>query len=309
MKALTMGFENYDGQEFAKPATMYVLRHFQLSLERKTTSKHHMKKTTLDLMPGEQPDLDKTISSEIKFVVSKVRFSADWFTIGDYLNLWKTYFTEFLNKNTMVRKSLRAFQPDSDDTNEQFGLLINLLKEMMRMLEASYDKWHKKMMAEFLESDLPFELYNLYSISYITKISVMRSFVADLTKLRTKLHLARSNERKITSELTEFEKSHRRLSEMLMKTSRSESTLMFFLSAANARELEDLFRTKPLALNSNTEKKTFEEYLGEFRQSLFELTRCLDKRHLDEDIKLHFSDSELFDDFEKNLRKIVLKHA
>jgi len=309
LKALTVGFESYDRQEYAKSATLYVLQHFQPSLGKKTTPKHYVKKTIIDLMPDEQPDLDKIISSEIGFVVDKVRFKADWFTTDDYLKLWKKYFTEFLNENTMIQESLQALQSNSDDTSEQFGLMMDSLRELRRMLRDSYDQWHRKIMAEFLESDLPLELYNLYNISYIGKASAIKSFVADLTRLQTKLHLVRSNERKIMSELREFEKCHRRLSETLAKASRSESTLRFFLKSVNAKELEDLFRTKPLVLNSSAEEKRFKKYLGEFTQSLFELTNQLDKIHLNEDIMLNSSDSVSFGDFDKELRQAVFNHA
>ncbi len=309
LKALTVGFENYDKQEFAKSATIYVLQHFQPSLKKKATSEHYMKRTMIDLMPDEQPDLDKMISSEIEFVVDKVRFNADWFTTDAYLNLWKKYFTEFLDENTEIQELLQALRSDPDDTSEQFSLMMDSLTKLRVVLRASYDQWHRKIMAEFLESDLPLELYNLYNLAYIGKTSAIKSLTVGLAKLQTRLHLVRSNERKIAAELREFEKCHKRFSEALTKTSRLEFTLRFFLKAANAKELEDLFKTKPLTLNTNTEKKSFEEYLGKFRQSLFELTNHLDKKHLDEDIMLNSSDSEPFREFDEKLRQAILRHA
>ena len=309
MKALTVGFENYDKQEFAKSATMYVLQHFQPSLKKKTTPEHYMKKTMIDLMPDEQPDLDKIISSETEFAVDKVSFNADWFTTGAYLKLWDKYFTEFLDENAEIQESLQALRSKPDDTNEQVSLMIDLLNALRQMLRASYGRWHRKMMAEFLESDLPLELYSLYNLSYIGKTSAIKSFRTDLARLQTRLHLVRSNERMITAELRKFKKRRRRLSETLARTFRSEFTLRFFLRAANARELEDLFRTKPLTLNTSPERKRFGEYLGEFRQDLFELTNRLDKKHLDDDIALNSSDSESFDDFDEKLRQAILRHA
>ena len=308
MKALTADFESYDRQEYAKPATIYVLRHLQSNLEKKTTPKHYVKKTIIELMPDEQPDLDKMISGEIEFVVDKVRFNADWFTTNAYLNLWKKHFTEFLDENTVIQESFQALQLNLNNTGEQFRLIMKSLEELQRMLRDSYDQWHRRIMAEFLESDLPLEMYTLYNISYIGNVSAIKSLVADLTRLQTKLHLVRPNEKKITSELKEFERCHRRLSGLLMRASRSESALRFFLKTANAKELEDLFRTKPLALNSNTERERFEEYLGEFAQSLFELTNHLDKTHPDKDV-LNSSGSEAFDDFDKKLRQTIIKRA
>ena len=309
MKALTVDFENYDKQEFAKSATIYVLQHFQPSLKKKTTPKQYVKRTVIDLMPDEQPDLDKIISGDVEFVVDKVCFNADWFTTGAYLKLWKKYFAEFLDENTEIQELLQALQSDPDDTNEQFDLMMDSLEGLRQMLRDSYGQWHRKIMAEFLKSDLPLELYSLYNLSYIGRTSTIKSLWTGLARLRTMLHLVRSNERKITAELREFEKRRRRLSEMLTRTSRSEFTLMFFLRAANAKELEDLFRTKPLTLNTSTERKRFEEYLGEFRQSLFELTNQLDKRHLGEGMVLNSSDSEPFGDFDKKLRQTILRYA
>ena len=162
---------------------------------------------------------------------------------------------------------------------------------------------------EFLESDLPLELYNLYNLSYIGKTTVIKSIMINLTKLQTRLHLVISNEGKIVTELRKFNNHHKILLEMFMSTSSSEFTLKFFLKSANAKDVEDLFRTKPLTLNTITEKKRFEEYLDNFRQNLFKLTNHLDKKYLDELILLNSSDSEAFDDFAKNLRHIILRYA
>ncbi|MDE0525602.1 MAG: hypothetical protein OXI27_03260 [Thaumarchaeota archaeon] len=308
MEALTASFENDDKQEFAKPAAIYVLKHLQPRLEKKTTPRRYVKKTMIGLMPDEQPDLDKIIYGEIEFVIDKVHFNADWFTGTAYLNLWKRHFTEFLDENTEIRELRQAFRSDPDDVNEQFGLMIDSLKRLRQVLRASYAQWHRKIMAEFLESDLPLELYNLYNISYIERTSAINSLIADLTRLQTRLHLVRSDEKKTMAELKEFEKRRRGLSETLTRVSRSESALRFFLRAANAKELEDLFRTKPLTLNNDTEREIFEGYLGEFKQSLFEMTNHLDKRHFDEDM-LNSSDSESFRDFDKKLCQAILRHA
>ena len=94
-----------------------------------------------------------------------------------------------------------------------------------------------------------------------------------------------------------------------MNASRSEFAIRFFLRAVNAKELKDLFRTKPLTLHNDTERERFDEYLDEFRQNLFEMTNHLDERHLDEDIMLNSSDSESFRDFDKKLRQAVLRYA
>ena len=195
------------------------------------------------------------------------------------------------------------------DIYEQFGLMMDSLKELRSVLQTFYDQWQRKIMAEFLESDLPLELYNLYNLSYIGKTTVIKSIMISLSKLHTRLHLVRFNEGKIVAELRKFIKHHKILSEMFTSTPRSEFVLKFFLKSSNAKEVEDLFRTKPLTLNTITEKKRFEEYLDNFRENLFKLTNHLDKKYHDEFVLLNSSDSEAFDDFAKNLRHIIFIYA
>ena len=67
----------------------------------------------MDILPVEQPDLYKMISSEVESVVDKIGFNANWFTIDSYLNLWKKHFLEFLNENTKTRGLLEALHTDS----------------------------------------------------------------------------------------------------------------------------------------------------------------------------------------------------
>lgn len=303
-------FEKYDEQDFVKPALLYTLQYFQPSLKKKDTSEHYMQTTIIDLTPAKQPDLEKIVSSEIEFVANQISFKAEWFTVNDYLKLWKKYFKKVLDENMEIRRSFEALESDfADNPNEQFSLMIDSLDMLRLMLETSYDQWHRNIMAEFLKSTLPLELYNMYNLSYIEKISVIKSIIASLTRLRGRLYIIRANEKKIKTELKEFEKQLGKLLDILTKTSRSEFTLRFFLRSSNASKLEDLFMTKPLTLNDDTKEK-FTEYLDKFSDNLCELTNFLDKRHLNEDMMLlNSSESESFDDFDEKLREIVLKHA
>ncbi len=270
-------------------------------------SKHYQKRTVIDLTPDKQPDLEKIISNEIESVANQISFRANWFTTDAYLALWKKYFSEFLNEYVKIQEVLDTFKTNfPDDPHEQFSLMIDSLSKLSLVLKTSYDEWHRKSMAEFLDSNLPLELYSLYNLSYIEKISVMRSLASDLTKLQNRLYLVRANNIKIKNELSKYERQHKNLSEILTKTSRSELTLGFYLKSNSATEMKDLFRSIPLTLESSSEEK-FRIHLNIFRKNLFELTNFLDKKYLSEDIVLNSSKSESFKDFEEKLNQIILE--
>jgi hypothetical protein len=308
LKVLTSSFESYDKHEYAKSAVLYVLNHFKPNLHKKSFGKHYQKKTTIDLFPDEQPDLFKLISSEIDHIAKTVGLNADWFSTDEYMKLWKKNFTQFLGENIEIQESLDSFESNSDDVNAQFEMIIDSLSRLSLLLKTSYDEWHQKSMAEFLESDLPFELYNLYNLSYIEKISVIRSQVGDLMRLRNMLHLVRSNDKKIKSELAKFEQRNYATSQLLTSVSRSELTLKFYLRSKNAQSLDDLFKTIPLKLDVNSDKQ-FNVYFNSFRDNLSVFTNFVDRKYLYEDIALNSSNSESFVDFDEKLRTVILKHG
>ncbi len=308
MKALTSSFQSYDKQDYAKSAVLYILHHFKPNLHKKTFGKHYQNKTTIDLFLDEQPDLFKLISSEIEHVAETVGLNADWFSTDKYMKSWKKNFAKFLSEHIEVQESLDSFESNSDDVNAQFEIMIDSLSRLSLLLKTSYDEWHQKSMAEFLESNLPFELYNLYNLSYIEKISAIRSLVGDLMRLRNMLHLVRSNEKKIRNELEKFEQRNYATSQLLTHVSRSELTLKFYLRSKNAQSLDDMFSTIPLKLDVNYDKQ-FKMYFNSFRDNLSVFTNFVNKKYLHEDITLNSSNSESFVDFDEKLRTIILKHG
>lgn len=285
---LTANFQDYDKHDFAKPAVLYMLQYFQPSLKQKTASEHHyLKNTLIDLAPDEQPDLRKIVSSEIEYAASQVSFKSDWFTITEYMKLWEEYFSRFLNEHAQIQEPLQTIMTDfPDDWREQLMLVRESLDMLTSILRDSYGPWHRKSMAEFCDSNLPLELYTLYNLSYIEKISVMRSFADDLAKLQNRIYLVRSNNIKIKNTLSEFEKQYKETSKMLTSVSRSELVLRFYLKSKNAKEMKDLFRPIPLTIDGDAEER-FRIYLGMFKTKLFELTSFINKnKYSEEDIAL-----------------------
>ena len=238
---LTANFQEYDKHDFAKPVVLYALQHIQPSLKRKTTSKHYLKNSFIDLNPDEQPDLGKIVSSDIEYAVGQVSFKSDWFAIDKYMKLWDEYFSKFLTEHIEIQKLLQTIQTDfPDDWSEQIMLIRKSLDMLSLILRNSYDKWHRRSMAEFCDSHLPLELYTLYNLSYIEKISVMRTFADDLARLQSRLYLVRSNNTKIKKEFIKFEDQYRATSNMLTAMLRSELVLRFYLKFNNAKEMKDL---------------------------------------------------------------------
>ena len=307
---LTASFQDYDKHDFAKPAVMYILQQIRPKIRQKTDSHHYLKNSVIDLTPDERPDLEKITLSEIEFVADRVSFNANWFTTQKYMELWKEYFLKFLTEHAEIQKPFETIRTNfPDNWIDQFMLVRDLLDMVSSVVKDSYDNWHKKSMAEFCDSNLPLELYNLYNLSYIEKISVVRTFAYDLAKLQHRLYRARSNHKKITNESLLFAEQHGNISKLFAEMSRSELVLRFYLKSNNAKEMKDMFRPIPITLDDGAEEG-FRIYFNDFKKNLFELTNILNKeRYLSEDITLSSPKSESFRSFGEKLNQIILKHG
>lgn len=308
---ITASFQDYDKHDFAKPAVMYALQHIWPKIKPKTDS-DYLKNPIMDMSYDERPDLEKITSSEIEFAAGKVSFNASWFTTQKYMELWNRYLLKFLTEHANIQKSFEIIQTDYPESwIDQCIAARDLLVAISSVMRDSYDDWHKRSMAEFCDSDMPLELYNLYNISYMEKISVTRTFADDVDKLRGKLWRVRSDHKKTTKELSLFEEQHRNISRLFAKVSHSEIVLRFYLKSNNAKEMKDMFRPIPITLDGDDAEKRFRIYFNDFKKNLFELTGILNKeKYLSEDIAIMTSPkSESFRNFGEKLNQIILKHG
>ena len=306
MELLTLNFQGGGEHRYAQSSMLHVLSHFEPNLYKKNTDRHYQKKTVVDLFSDVQPDLFKMIWAEIEDVANKVGMDVEWFSTDGYLAMWKDNFTKFLDENPKIRKSLDLFKSDSADPAKQFDMLIGSLSQLSRLLRTSYDEWHKSSMAEFLDSNLPSKLYNLYSISYIAKVAVIESIVSNLKHLRDALYRVRSDEQKIKNELAGFKKKIDDVLELLLQMSRSETTIKFYLYSKNAKTLDDFFRTIPLKLDVDSDKQ-FQEYLKHFNDNLFVLITRMDKKQFHSAMKMNAINSKMFVDLENDIRTLIVQ--
>ena len=309
VQALTANFQEYNKHDFAKPAVLYILQHIQPHLKQKTASKHYLQNSFIDLCPDEQPDLGRIVSSEIEYAANQVSFKSDWFTIDKYMELWNEYFSKFLTEHIEIQKPLQTILTNfPSDWIKQLMLISESLNMLSSILRNAYDKWHRKLMAEFCDSNLPLELYSLYNLAYIEKISVIRTFADDLVRLQSRLYRVRSDKTKIKKEFFKFEEQYKATSDMLIAMSRSELVLEFYLKSNNAKEMKDLFRPIPLTIEGDAEGE-FKNYMDVFKIKLFELTNFINKKKYLEDIALSSPKSESFKNFGEKLNQIILKNG
>lgn len=250
----------------------------------------------IDLPSNKIPNLDDVACDSISDAIDQIHTKPEWFIMDDYLKSWKNNFKKFLSDSGYERlldpSGLRhVWLQDAAD----------ILSLLVKIMDEEYENWHRISMKEFFESDLPLELYNLYTISYRQRAYAMQYFEKGLREIQPKFHIHRGNNQKMKRVLYDFVEQHE-VQQALSKTLHSELVLVFYLKLSNAKKPNDLFKNLPIISKNNDE---FVKYMSEFKQNLSELTVLMSRNRTDTII---FSSPRLntFENIGKDLRRIIV---
>lgn len=276
--------ETYGRLDFAKDFTLCVLLYTQPG-------------RGIDLPPTKIQNLDDVACDSIRDAIDQIHSKPAWFTMDDYLKSWKNNFEKFLSNNN-YKKLLdpRGFRYKwVEDAADTLSLLV-------KTMDNEYENWHRTSMKEFFESNLPMELYNLYTISYIQRMYAMQYFENGLRAIQRRFFIHRGNNQKMKKVLYEFVEQHKEIQQALLKTLHSEFALVFHLKLSNAKNTNDLFKNLPIISKNNDE---FIKYMNKFKQNLSELTALMNKNRTDT-IILSSPRLNAFKNFGEELRRIIV---
>ena len=308
MNNLTSGLKTYEKYDYAKSSIMYILEHFKPHMTMTKEGPMYLRKPYIDFSPDTKPDIEKMITSEILFVIDKIGFLPNWFNTTEYMQKWKKYFYDFLNEHNDLKKLIDKLESGVTLTpDDEYDIIINSFKKLNEAFRNSYEVWHEKSVAEFLDSNLPFELYGLYNLSNLYRIDTLDMIVKNITEFSFHMHLSRGNSKKMDAMSNSFDKKMRIISNQLTSLTRSELIVRMFLKLKNSKTIDDLFTLIPLKLAKEDEAK-FNDYLDSFRNSVQQYTGVVEEVHLNKSMELLENKEKIFLDFKNDIREILVNY-
>lgn len=308
MNNLTSGLKTYEKYDYAKSSIMYILEHFKPHMTMTKEGPMYLRKPYIDFSPDTKPDIEKMITSEILFVIDKIGFLPNWFNTTEYMQKWKKYFYDFLNEHNDLKKLIDKLESGVTLTpDDEYDIIINSFKKLNEAFRNSYEVWHEKSVAEFLDSNLPFELYGLYNLSNLYRIATLDMIVKNITDFSFHMHLSRGNSKKMDAMSNSFDKKMRIISNQLTSLTRSELIVRMFLKLKNSKTIDDLFTLIPLKLAKEDEAK-FNDYLDSFRNSVQQYTGVVEEVHLNKSMELLENKEKIFLDFKNDIREILVNY-
>lgn len=251
-------------------------------------------------------DLKTLTTKQRSLLVDEIDPLPSWFNKDEYIKKYWKSFEKFLSENKSLKKQIDSFQEKKSVGNvEKFQPVIQELYDVTLKIS---DKWYTANMAEFFESDLPFDLYDRYNISFTNRLKILEVVKNNIRLLVTKLHLHRSNEIKTQHDLDYYKSQMEHLVAARMAASDAEDLLRFYIKIRNATSMDDLFKIIPLRMDK-LDKQTFKEYFEQFKHSTNELTNLL-RIYLPQNKmpSTIYPESKALDGFKRDLGQFILNY-
>ncbi len=191
-----------------------------------------------------------------------------WFNKKEYLdNVWNGY-QEYLAEHAKLKNNIdKLLKQKEVYTKSNLGLVRDILDELYDNISDTSQEWYTKDMAEFLESDLPYELYDMYNQSFVCRLNLLDTIRSKWTALQTNLYLHRSDDMRFTRDVNRFKSTMKSIVQSRLNLSNSESLIRLYVKINNASNMNELSTIIPLTIKKS-DKEKFSKYFSIFEKDL-----------------------------------------
>ncbi len=272
MMLVPEGMHGHNRLDHARTALSVIVQRLDPQISKENVNPY-TSTTGIRLYSDEKLDVEKIFENEFTDAIETVSLSPDWLKVSDALAYWKNSFDGFM-ENTSLSNVFNEICLSKLSYDQQIEMITTTTKMLQEYLIKSYEQWTKTSMIEFLNSDLPLELYNLYSFSYVSKITVLQKITDLINNFSRDVYVVRGDERKMLRKFLHFKDRLEEINDHMQTTYRSELVLRLFLKCISGEKTSDLFTLIPLTISNHKDK--FETYLTEFRDNIYRFVQFLD---------------------------------
>lgn len=268
-----------------------------------------MTRTILSMTTDKKPfTLEDLTIKQRSLLLDEIGELPEWFDKEEYIRKYWASFEKFLSENEGLKYEIDKITRRKISTSTSAEIYKPILDELYDITVNISSTWYTANMAEYLESDLPFELYDMYNISFLNRIRTLDVVRNSINTLSTKLHFHRSDEKKIQSDLNYFTSQFEHLLTTRMAASDSEDLLRFYIKLQNAKNIDELFVVIPLT-TKKLDMEKYRQYFQQYKENLTAVTDILiEYLHHKTMPPVVYPESETIHEFQRDLSQFVSKY-
>ena len=253
-------------------------------------------------------DFKETLTEQILFLLNELSLPT-WFDKTEYVErCWQNY-AKYLENNLDVKKYMTKLERrDVTQMEQKLDAVYSAINAIYESTLKSYSQLHKTSMTEFLDSDLPIELFTVNNQAYINKINVFEILRTETDRFQVSLHLHRGNSHKVDTISHDYERVILPIFTKMQKAIDAEMLLKYYIKINNSDEMNDLFVTKPLKLERLDISK-FNNSMDYFREQTYYIAEFLSKTYNKKLHEVNNVDEWEMREFKNNVGQILLNYA
>ncbi|OLB92289.1 MAG: hypothetical protein AUH25_00900 [Thaumarchaeota archaeon 13_1_40CM_38_12] len=265
--------------------------------------------SVMDISSDYQIDFKETMSKQISFIIGEIGELPNWFNKDAYIErCWSNYST-YLERNKEVKKYMVKLER-RDVTNieqklDNFFLAIESIYESLLKL---YPKLHTNAMKEFLDSDLPFEMFNVSNLAYLNRINAFDIIKQKTDAFQSSYHMRRGNTKKTQMAANDYDKYVQPIYLKLQRALEAEGLFKLYVKINNVKEMDEMFVLTPLSIKK-MDATRFTYSLDYFREETYGLAEFLSSAYHKKIPSLNDTESMAMRGFRNDVGQILVNYG
>ncbi len=265
--------------------------------------------SVMDISSDHAIDFKGTMHKQILFITSETGNLPKWFDTNSYFEKCWANYIKYLEKNKEVKKYItKLLRRDITEAEQKLDTIYLALAAIEESMIKAYPNLHKNAMIEFLDSDLPFEVFNLFNLSYLNAVNVVGLMRKKVDKFQASYHMLRGNVKKLNMAANEYERVIQPLLLKFQIALEMESLFKFYIKVNNANKLEDMFELIPLT-TTRLEHTKFIESFSHYKELTYGFAEFLYEKYNVRNSMISDVGSTPFLEFRNGMNEILVNYA
>lgn len=233
----------------------------------------------IDISSEYRLDFKESMHKQISFAINEIGSLPGWFVEEKYFErCWNNY-NKYLESNKEIKKYMTKLnRRDITETEQKIDTVFFATNAIYESLKKSYPQVHKIAIIEFLDSDMPFDLYNLSNLTYLNIINAFDIMQKKTDRFQKRIHMVRGDIRKVRKEACDYERILQPMFLKLQMVLELDYLLKFYIKVSNANRMDDMFTVIPLT-TEKLDKTKFYDTLDYYREKTFEFAVFLNREY------------------------------
>lgn len=224
---------------------------------------------TKENTPSVKQNINEVLLDAFLDAIKNVSPKPKWFDPTIAVEQWRKIIDGYDDSPSVITTMKEIHNIYSDSSDNETMIFMRACRQIYKHLNKSYSVWQESSMSEFLHSDLPFHLYNTYTMSYISKVAAVKQMEKIAKSFRASMITTGNNHI-----CKYYQNEIAKINDQIALSVKYELAMRLFLKCISENKMQNLFNGNN-GIIVGWHMKEFNKRFTKFEQSVFKLMQTL----------------------------------